>query len=136
MWWEVPETMYGIVNHQDDNKKWESKYSKDIKNRIEPTVIIDGLFMVVRKSKISKPFDETVDGFHFYDMNFCVSNFLDNNLFKITSLIAPNIEPLALAFFGSLIDSINVASSTPKSFFNIETKFRLIRPYPIYLIRY
>ena len=87
MWWEIPETMYGIVNHQDESKKWESKYSKDIKNRIEPTVIIDGLFMVIRKSKITKNFDESVGGFHFYDMNFCVPNFLDGVKIGITTSV-------------------------------------------------
>ena len=87
MWWEVPETMYGIVNHQNENNKWESRYSKDIKNNIEPTVMIDGLFMVMRKSKIKKPFDESVGGFHFYDMNFCVPNFLEGVKIGITASV-------------------------------------------------
>lgn len=87
MWWEVPETMYGIVNHQNENNKWESRYSKDIKNNVEPTVMIDGLFMVVRKSKIKKPFDESVGGFHFYDMNFCVPNFLEGVKIGITTSV-------------------------------------------------
>ena len=56
MWWEIPETMYGIVNHQNDGKKWESKYSKDLKNNIEETIIIDGLFISFLKSRIKKTF--------------------------------------------------------------------------------
>ena len=46
MWWEIPETMYGIVNHQNEGKKWTSKYSTELKNKVEETIMVDGLFMV------------------------------------------------------------------------------------------
>lgn len=77
MWWEVQTTMFGIVNHEHEGKKWESKYSKDIKNRLEPTVIVDGLFFAVHKKRIKKDFDTSVSGFHFYDINFCFRNYLE-----------------------------------------------------------
>jgi hypothetical protein len=77
MWWEVQPTMYGIVNHEHEGKKWESKYSKEIGNKLEPTVMVDGLFFAVHKQRIKKNFDETVKGFHFYDVTFSFQNYLE-----------------------------------------------------------
>jgi len=87
MWWEIPETMYGIVNHQNDGKKWESKYSKDLKNNIEETIIIDGLFISFLKSRIKNTFDEGCNGFHFYDLYFSLENYLSNVKVGITTSI-------------------------------------------------
>lgn len=75
-WWEIPQTMYGIVNHKHEGKKWTSTYSKPISN-VEEVVLIDGLFMVLDKTKIKHSFDEEFNGFHFYDLSFCVPNYLD-----------------------------------------------------------
>jgi hypothetical protein len=77
MWWEVQPTMYGIVNHENEGKKWESKYSKEIGNKLEPTLMVDGLFFAVHKQRIKKNFDETVKGFHFYDVTFSFQNYLE-----------------------------------------------------------
>ena len=76
-WWEDPSKMVGIVNHENDGKKWESRYSEDIGIKIQKTVIVDGLFIGVDKTRIKKTFDENVKGFHFYDVNFCFNNFLE-----------------------------------------------------------
>jgi hypothetical protein len=77
-WWVIPQTMYGIVNHKDGGKKWTSTYSKDLGVGVEDVVLIDGLFMAFNKNKIKHKFDETIEGFHFYDLGFCVPNFLDD----------------------------------------------------------
>ena len=76
-WWEDPSKMVGIVNHENDGKKWESRYSEDIGIKIQKTVIVDGLFIGVDKTRIKKTFDENVKGFHFYDVDFCFNNFLE-----------------------------------------------------------
>jgi hypothetical protein len=76
-WWEIPQTMYGIVNHKNEGKKWTSTYSKHINNNIEEVVLIDGLFMSLNKKKIKHSFDEEFKGFHFYDLSFCIPNHLD-----------------------------------------------------------
>lgn len=75
-WWEDQSKMIGIVNHEANNKKWESKYSEDIGNEIKDVVIVDGLFIALKKDRIKANFDETVKGFHMYDINFCFQNFL------------------------------------------------------------
>jgi len=77
-WWEVASSMYGIVNHKNEEKKWTSTYSKDGGSRLEETVIVDGLFIAVEKNRIKHKFDESFNGFHFYDLSFCLPNYLDN----------------------------------------------------------
>jgi hypothetical protein len=78
MWWEDRSKMYGIVNHQHDGKKWESKYSDSLQNSIKEVVIVDGLFIAIHKKRIKHTFDESVSGFHMYDINFCFRNYLEN----------------------------------------------------------
>lgn len=77
MWWEDRTKMVGIVNHESEGKKWESKYSGGLGNGIKETVVVDGVFLVVKKSSLKQTFDETVEGFHFYDIQFCFRNFIE-----------------------------------------------------------
>ena len=77
MWWEKKGRMVGIVNHLHEGKKWESKYSDFFGNDIRSTVIVDGLFIALHKGRIKKTFDESVKGFHLYDVTFCFENFLE-----------------------------------------------------------
>ena len=76
MWWEDRSKMYGIVNHENDGKKWESKYSDSLQNEVKEVVVVDGVFISLNKNKIKNLFDESVDGFHMYDINFCFKNFI------------------------------------------------------------
>lgn len=75
-WWESRIMLRGIVNHQKDGKKWESKYSPN-EGKISNVVVVDGLFISFDKRKIKKSFDETMNGFHFYDLSFSFSNHLE-----------------------------------------------------------
>ncbi len=77
MWWEDRSKMFGIVNHESDGKKWESKYSSSLGDKLKDVVMVDGLFICLSKSRIKTRFDETVEGFHFYDVNFSFQNFLE-----------------------------------------------------------
>ncbi len=47
MWWEDPSKMRGIVNHEHNGKKWESRYSSSLGNKVEPLVLVDGLFLAI-----------------------------------------------------------------------------------------
>ena len=76
MWWEDRKRMRGIVNHEHEGKKWESKYSPNLGNKIDDVVLVDGLFFAIDKNKIYETFDETVKGFHMYDVNFCFRNYI------------------------------------------------------------
>ena len=77
MWWEDRSKMFGIVNHESEGRKWESKYSDSLGNDIKEVVVVDGVFIALDKTKIKQNFDESVDGFHMYDINFCFRNFLE-----------------------------------------------------------
>jgi len=75
-WWEDRTKMVGIVNHENEGKKWESKYSKNWANDIVEVLSVDGLFFAVHKNRIKNNFDENVEGFHFYEIDFVFSNYL------------------------------------------------------------
>lgn len=86
MWWEDRSKMYGIVEHTNGISTWVSEYSNPF-NGVKPTVNIDGLFMTIDPDKIVKPFNENYGLFHFYDLTFCVDNYLEDvNIGVITSI--------------------------------------------------
>lgn len=86
-WWTVPSTMYGIVNHKHEGKKWTSSYSSDLGQKFEEVIITDGLFIALDKNKIKHSFDETIPGFHFYDLGFTLKNYLDGVKVGVTTMI-------------------------------------------------
>lgn len=77
MWWEDRKKMRGIVNHEHEGRKWESKYSSGIGNNIDNVVLVDGLFLVINKKNIKKTFNSDVKGFHFYDVDFSFRNYIE-----------------------------------------------------------
>lgn len=86
-WWSVPENMYGIVNHKHEGKKWTSSYSKDLGQKVEETIIVDGLFIAFDKTKVKHNFDEGIEGFHFYDLGFTLPNHLDGVKVGVTTMV-------------------------------------------------
>jgi len=78
--------MIGIVNHDNGIRKWESKYSEPHFG-VKPVVVVDGLFIAIDTEDIEHNFDENYKGFHFYDVNVSVKNFLDGcNIGVITDI--------------------------------------------------
>lgn len=76
-WWDNSMTeAVGQVYHQHNGKKWLSKYNEFFGNKIEDTIIVDGLFFMVNRNNIKINFDEKIKGFHFYEIDFCFENFL------------------------------------------------------------
>jgi glycosyltransferase involved in cell wall biosynthesis len=76
-WWEDFSKMKGIVNHEHEGKKWESKYSQSKGNELDDVVLVDGLFIVINKNNIKEKFNEGIGGFHFYDVDFSFRNFIE-----------------------------------------------------------
>jgi hypothetical protein len=75
MWWQNRENMFGVVGHIHEGKRHVNHYSKGVFNDVlKDVVIVDGLFFMVRKSLLKKDFNEQFEGFHFYDISFCVEN--------------------------------------------------------------
>tara|TARA_R110000823_G_scaffold313485_1_gene441209 strand:+ start:1166 stop:2815 length:1650 start_codon:yes stop_codon:yes gene_type:complete len=76
-WWEDFSKMHGAVYHEDNGKRWLTRYSKDIGNGLDDVVLVDGLFFAVNKKLLKNKFNREVEGFHFYDVDFCFSNYLE-----------------------------------------------------------
>jgi len=86
-WWDDRTKMYGIVNHENEGKKWESRYSNSFENSVKSVVVVDGVFIAIHRKRIKELFDETVDGFHMYDVNFCFKNFISEvNIGVLTNI--------------------------------------------------
>ena len=76
-WWEDFSKMHGAVYHEHEGRRWLSRYSKDIGNYLDDVVLVDGLFFGVNKNNLKLQFNEDVSGFHFYDVDFSFSNYLE-----------------------------------------------------------
>lgn len=93
-WWEDRNKMYGRVAHTHEGKTWLSEYSKDQNQELEETVVVDGVFFAIDKTKIVKTFNESVVGFHFYDVTFCFENFLSEVKNGVTTVIRINHQSI------------------------------------------
>ena len=76
MWWTNWAKMMGSVWHTHEGRTWQSKYSGIFKNEILDALLVDGLFFLVDRDLIKNKFDNHFKGFHFYEIDFCVSNWL------------------------------------------------------------
>jgi len=95
-WWENPKKMYGRVAHTHEGKTWLSSYSEDLGQNLEEVVIVDGVFFAVDKSKLKKNFNESVEGFHFYDITFCFENHLEGVKVGVTTAIRINHQSIGM----------------------------------------
>jgi hypothetical protein len=85
-WWDNRENMFGVVGHIHEGKRHVNHYSKGVFNDVlKDVVIVDGLFFMVRKSLLKKEFNEQFEGFHFYDISFCVENHLESVKIGLTT---------------------------------------------------
>ena len=78
-WWNY-EKRYGQVLHKSNGKSWLTAFSPLLDKDLEEVCVIDGLFMAVHNKRIIKRFDNDLKGFHMYDIDFCLSNFLTNEV--------------------------------------------------------
>jgi hypothetical protein len=89
MWWQSRDDMYGVVGHIHEGKRHVNHYSKSTFNeKLKDVVIVDGLFFMVHKQRIKKQFVEDFNGFHFYDLSFCVENYLEGVKIGVTTKIS------------------------------------------------
>jgi glycosyltransferase involved in cell wall biosynthesis len=95
-WWENNRKMYGRVAHTWEGKTWLSSYSDDLDKNIEEVATVDGVFFVIDKTKIKKTFDESVEGFHFYDITFCFQNHLEDVKIGVTTIIRINHKSIGM----------------------------------------
>jgi len=95
-WWENRRKMYGRVAHTHEGKTWLSSYSDDLGQNIEETVVVDGVFFAIDKNKIRTEFNESVEGFHFYDVTFCFENYLHGVKIGVTTFIRINHKSIGM----------------------------------------
>lgn len=87
MWWEKRDRMFGQVKHQHEGRTWKNSYSGGFGDNLKEVVCVDGLFFAVHKKRLKEKFDEEFNGFHFYDIPFCISNFLNGVKIGVTTKI-------------------------------------------------
>jgi hypothetical protein len=75
-WWNYKK-IYGQVLHRHDGKSWLTAFSPLLDKDLEEVCVVDGLFFAVDKERITKEFDTDINGFNFYEIDFCLNNFLD-----------------------------------------------------------
>ena len=95
-WWADKKKMYGRVQHTHEGKTWLSEYSKDLGNNLEEVVVVDGVFFAVDKSKLKASFDESVEGFHFYDVTFCFENHLKGVKVGVSTIVRVNHQSIGM----------------------------------------
>ena len=79
--------LWGKVWHTDGKKEWQSNFTKEKKcAKLQPVIAIDGLFMAFNPITCSK-FDEDFKGFHYYEISFCINNFLKGCKLAVTETI-------------------------------------------------
>lgn len=95
-WWEDKNKMYGRVKHTQNGKTWLSAYSDDLGQVLEEVVVVDGVFFGVDKRRIKHGFDESIEGFHFYDVSFSFSTFLSGVKVGVSTLIHINHHSIGM----------------------------------------
>lgn len=95
-WWEKRNKMYGRVQHTHEGKTWLSAYSEDLGQELEEVVNVDGLFFAVDTNKLGKNFNESVEGFHFYDVTFCFENYLAGTKIGVSTVIRVNHKSIGM----------------------------------------
>lgn len=86
VWWMKKDKMFGRVSHTDGLREWVSDYNSKFLG-LKDVVVIDGLFMAVNPDMVEYGFDETFKGFHFYDISFCLKNFINGLNIGVTNEI-------------------------------------------------
>jgi glycosyltransferase involved in cell wall biosynthesis len=95
-WWENRNKMYGRVAHTHEGKTWLSTYSDDLGQELEEVVVVDGVWFAAHKKRIKKSFNETVEGFHFYDVTFSFENFLEGVKVGVTTVVRVNHQSIGM----------------------------------------
>jgi len=77
--------MIGRVWHTNGLREWCSDYNS--KYYLKEVCVIDGLFIAVDINKIVNKFDENIKGFHYYEIDFAINNYLDGCDIAVTNSI-------------------------------------------------
>lgn len=74
VWWDIQGELMGQVGHTQNGKSWVTEFNPEFGNKVMDAVVVDGVFISVKRSLIKESFSNDVLGFHFYDIDFCLRN--------------------------------------------------------------
>ena len=101
-WWNY-EKKFGQVLHRNNGQSWLTAFSPLLDKDLQDVVVIDGLFIAVNKTKVNENFSRELEGFDFYDIDFCLSNYFSKD-WKYKIGVTTNIR-IAHNSIGKLKDS-------------------------------
>lgn len=73
-WWRY-EKKYGQVLHRKDGKSWLTAFSPLLDKDLQEVCVVDGLFFAVHLDRVIETFDQKIEGFNFYEIDFCLANY-------------------------------------------------------------
>lgn len=122
-WWTYIGCTYGQVWHCKPNgQKYLTTFSEKFPlNTIKQTVCLDGIFIGFDRTKIKSTFNESIQGFHFYDIDFTIHNHLEGVKIGVTTDIT---------LFHKSVGAISTNWQENKNQFNSIYN----KNYPIYLV--
>lgn len=74
-WWNY-DKKYGQVLHRNEGKSWLTAFSQLLDKDLQEVAVVDGLFMAMHRDRIGANFSREIPGFDFYDIHFCLSNYI------------------------------------------------------------
>lgn len=93
-WWLGPDQkfnnkdLWGKVWHTDGKKEWKTDFTTPLKKcaKLQPVVAVDGVYIAFNPDTCL-PFDSSISGFHFYDISFCLDNYLAGKKIAVTETL-------------------------------------------------
>jgi GT2 family glycosyltransferase len=88
IWWQDKLSLAGVVWHRQKKENAIIKYDTRFSQRqpyIMDVCVLDGLFIAFKKNRIKKRFNELISGYHFYDISFCIDNFIEGVKIGVTT---------------------------------------------------
>lgn len=85
-WWRY-KRIFGQVMHRKDNKTWLTQFSPLLDHDLEEVCVVDGLFMAVHNGRCKSEWDSENFKFQFYDIAFCLDNYLQGVKIGVTTNI-------------------------------------------------
>lgn len=88
-WWRYTGSTYGQVLHRNrsEGKTWLTCFSPLLDHDLEEVCVIDGLFIAIDRTKIKKNFDSEIGPWNFYDIDFCLANYVSGVKIGVTTNI-------------------------------------------------
>jgi len=77
-WWNY-DKKFGQVLHRSEGNSWLTAFSPLLDKDLQEVVVIDGLFIAIQKDRVPENFSADLEGFDFYDIYFCLSNYFSKN---------------------------------------------------------